>query len=73
MNKIEQDYRERFDIKYNLDNFITDEDKILHSEVISFIRLKVVEELGKHIEHPTKPGYRRLDIVARIKELKKEL
>ena len=30
----------------------------------------LIAELEKHIEHPTKPGYKRLDIVARIKELK---
>lgn len=35
-----------------------------------YARFKVIEELQKHIEHPMKPGYRRHDIINRIKELK---
>lgn len=31
----------------------------------------VIEELKKHIVHPMKPGYRRHDIINRIKELEK--
>jgi len=46
-------------------------------EVCSLIRrAKIeakIEELKKHIEHPTKPGYRRHDIMDKIKELKTQL
>jgi len=34
-----------------------------------FSRLKCIEELTKYIEDPSKPGYKRSDIVDRIKEL----
>lgn len=30
-----------------------------------------IEVLEQHIEHPTKPGYKRSDIVEHIKKLKK--
>lgn len=36
-----------------------------------FARMQVIAELKRHITHPTKPGYKRSDIVARIKELEK--
>jgi hypothetical protein len=32
-----------------------------------------IEQLTLHIEHPTKPGYKRHDILDAIKELKKSL
>lgn len=32
-----------------------------------------INVLEQHIEHPTKPGYKRSDIVKRIKSLKKQL
>jgi hypothetical protein len=32
-----------------------------------------IEVLKSHIEHPTKPGYKRSDVVESIKELKKKL
>ena len=32
-----------------------------------------IEILQEHIEHPTKPGYRRHDILNKIKELKSKL
>ena len=35
----------------------------------AYAKFKVVEELKNHIEHPTKPGYRRHDILNRIKEI----
>jgi hypothetical protein len=38
--------------------------------MIEFSRLKSIEELTKYIEHPSKPGYKRHDIVNRIEELK---
>jgi len=38
--------------------------------MLEYAKLVVIEELEKHIEHPTKPGYKRHDIVNRIKELK---
>lgn len=34
---------------------------------------KQIEILSQHIEHPTKPGYRRHDILDKIKNLKTEL
>jgi hypothetical protein len=39
--------------------------------MIEFSRLKCIEELTKYIEHPSKPGYKRHDIVNRIEELKR--
>jgi len=30
-----------------------------------------IEVLEQHIEHPTKPGYKRSDIIEHIKQLKK--
>jgi hypothetical protein len=35
-------------------------------------RNAVIEELKKFVVHKNKPGYRRLDIVERIKELENE-
>ena len=32
-----------------------------------------IEQLKEHIEHPTKPGYKRHDVLAKIKELEKKL
>lgn len=32
-----------------------------------------IDILSKYIEHPTKPGYKRRDIVGRIKELEKQI
>ena len=37
--------------------------------MIEFAKLHVIAELKKHIEHPTKPGYKRHDILQRSKEL----
>ncbi len=37
--------------------------------MIKFARLQVIAELKQHVEHPTKPGYKRSDIVARLNEL----
>ena len=34
-----------------------------------FAKLSIIEELRKYIEHPTKPGYKRHDIINRIEEL----
>lgn len=47
-------------------------DYAVKQKMIEFAKMSVIEELKKHIEHPTKPGYRRLDIVKRIKELENE-
>lgn len=48
-----------------------------YAEVCSLIRrAKIeakIEELEKHVEHPRKPGYRRHDIIDKIKELKSQL
>jgi len=38
----------------------------------SLIQLEI-NILSKYIEHPTKPGYKRNDIVDRIKELNKKI
>ena len=32
-----------------------------------------IEQLKQHIEHPTKPGYKRHDILNKIKELEQQL
>lgn len=45
--------------------------KIIKQNMIEFAKLCVIAELKKHIEHPTKPGYKRSDIIARIKELER--
>ena len=37
-----------------------------------YAKLCVIAELKEHIEHPNKPGYRRHDILNRIKELEDE-
>jgi len=34
---------------------------------------KQIEILEEHIEHPMKPGYKRSDVVSKIKMLKKQL
>ena len=43
------------------------------SEIEIIILQKQSEILDKHIEHPMKPGYRRTDVLATIKRLKKAL
>ena len=43
------------------------------SEIEIIILQKQIEILDKHIEHPMKPGYRRTDVLATIKRLKKAL
>lgn len=40
--------------------------KITKEEICKLL----IKELEKHIEHPTKPGYKRHDILKRIEELK---
>ena len=37
-----------------------------------FGRLSAIDELEKHVVHPKKPGYRRHDILNKIKELKEK-
>lgn len=48
-----------------------------YADVCKLIRLAKIqakiEELEKHVEHPTKPGYRRKDIIKKIEDLKKQL
>lgn len=39
-------------------------------EFVDIMRKYTAMVLEQHIEHPTKPGYKRSDIVKRIKELK---
>jgi hypothetical protein len=43
-------------------------DLMISSDELTIPKL-LAEELKKHIEHPMKPGYKRHDIIARIKEL----
>lgn len=43
------------------------------SEIEVIVLQKQIEILDKHIEHPMKPGYRRTDVLATIKRLKKAL
>ncbi len=42
-------------------------------ELRKLIVEKQIEILSQHIEHPTKPGYKRHDIIDKIKNLKSEL
>ena len=44
----------------------------MYSYMADFAKQCVIEELEKHIEHPTKPGYKRHDILNRLKELRNE-
>lgn len=37
--------------------------------MVMFSKRCIIEELKKHVEHPNKPGYKRKDILKRIKEL----
>lgn len=63
---------ELFKTEYSImDNEYPEMASHVRRKVIEFAKLCVIEELEKHIEHPTKPGYKRQDIVKRIKELKK--
>ncbi len=39
--------------------------------VKSLMKEYVIQVLNKHIEHPTKPGYKRHDILDKIKEINK--
>ena len=60
---------------YNIGNSIDVE--ILVSEILPeifetlYTKDDVIKILEKFIEHPTKPGYKRSDVVKFIKELKK--
>jgi hypothetical protein len=60
-------------IKDNEDYYMEiDYNDTLSLAMREYAKLSIIEELKKHIEHPTKPGYKRLDIVKRIKELENE-
>jgi len=54
--------------KSNLDNFLN-----LNKKFKKYTIAYTIKILESHIEHPTKPGYKRHDILLRIEELKKEL
>jgi len=45
----------------------------MYSYMADFAKQSAIEELKKHIEHPTKPGYKRHDILNKIKQLENEL
>lgn len=45
---------------------------VLPEWLVAFAQQQIMAELEKHIEHPGKPGYKRSDIIARIKELKQQ-
>lgn len=59
-------------IEVNYPNLYVDE-SAAKSLMGEYAKLSIIEELEKHIEHPTKPGYKRQDILNRIKELKSKL
>ena len=40
--------------------------------VLEAMQLYAISILKEHIEHPNKPGYRRHDILERIKQLEEE-
>jgi ppGpp synthetase/RelA/SpoT-type nucleotidyltranferase len=40
-------------------------------EVLEAMKQYAILQLKQHIEHPTKPGYKRHDILEKIKELEK--
>jgi hypothetical protein len=44
-------------------------EEVFYKSMNEFAKISIIEELKKHIEHPTKPGYKRQDIIDRIKEL----
>ena len=71
MKTAEELFKEEFD---NTECFI-DYDKtgleVIKTAMIKFAKLSIIEELKKHIEHPMKPGYRRHDILNKIKQLEK--
>ena len=46
-----------------------DEKQIKRNSLIQF----EIDILSKYIEHPTKPGYKRSDIVGRIKDLNNQI
>lgn len=49
----------------------TEDDEEIIQAFENFAKTKVLEELGIVVEHPTKPGYKRSDIVNRIAEIKR--
>lgn len=55
----------------NTEILLGGENSELYFEVINIIRNFTIQELEKHIEHPSKPGYRRHDILDKIKQYKK--
>ncbi len=56
---------------YNIDILLGGEKSELYFAVIDLIRKFTIRELEDCIEHPTKPGYRRHDILNKIKLYKK--
>jgi len=59
-------------IKANEDYYMEiDYNDTLSMAMREYAKLSVIEELKKVIEHPTKPGYKRSDVIKRIKELEK--
>jgi len=47
-------------------------DRDVKKAMIEFAKQSVINELKRHIVHPNKPGYRRKDILLRIKELEND-
>ena len=43
-----------------------------YKAMMEFARVFAIEQLKKHVEHPTKPGYKRNDVINHIKELENE-
>ncbi len=45
----------------------------LRNDITNYIAREQIKLLKSVIEHPTKPGYKRHDVLAKITELEKEL
>jgi hypothetical protein len=63
--------KEYIDKNYNIDCLLGGENSELYREVSKLVCDFAIEQLKQHIEHPTKPGYRRHDILNKIKQLEK--
>ena len=62
------------DANSDLPNPMLDKDikRNVYQAMLEFANVCVIEELKELVEHPTKPGYKRLDILNRIKFLEDE-
>jgi hypothetical protein len=65
----QQIFKENFSIELSEDLTFTIEENQTEKDKLRF----AIEQLKQHIEHPTKPGYKRHDILIKIKELEQKL